>query len=63
MIPIKEVRTYRLRSRPSKVQMRSFALAPRPKSTFLGFFRSLPNILKGKEIRAVVDAVVQAKKR
>jgi hypothetical protein len=63
MISIKEVRTYRVRSRPSKVQMRDFALAPRPKSRFLGFYRSLPNILKGKEIRAIVDAVVQAKKK
>ena len=63
MIPIKKVRTYSVRSRHSKVQMRYFALAPRRGVSFLGFYRTLPNILKGKEIRAIVDAVVSAKKK
>ncbi|MFH1457592.1 MAG: hypothetical protein ABIG31_00245 [Candidatus Omnitrophota bacterium] len=63
MIPIKRIRTYSVRKRHSKIQMQDFAISPRSKSSFMGFYHSLPNILKGKEIRAVVDAVVQAKKR
>ena len=63
MIPIKRIRTYSAKKRHSKVQMRDFAASPISKSSFNRFYRSLPNILKGKEIRAIVEAVVKARKR
>jgi deoxyhypusine synthase len=58
-----KVKTYSLKQRSSKVQTSSFAHPPSRKSSFLGFYRSLPKILKGNDIREVVNAVVGARKK
>jgi len=63
MININKVKTYSIKTRPSKVQMAYFAKAPAQKRSFSGFYGSLPNILKAKEIRAVVNAIVGARKK
>jgi hypothetical protein len=63
MININKVKTYSLRLRKSKVKLSDFAQVPVRKNSFLGFYNSLPNILKAKDIRAVVDAVVRAHKK
>jgi len=45
------------------VKLSDFAKAPVRKKSFLGFYSSLPNILKARDMRAVVDAVVGARKK
>jgi len=44
------------------VRQADFAQPPMRGRTFSGFYNSLPNILKAKEIRATVEAVVKAHK-
>ncbi len=63
MINIDKVKTYSLKKRYSKVKMSDFAGAPASGRSFLEFYRSLPNILKAKDIRAVVYAIVSAHKK
>jgi len=63
MIDIKKIKTYPIKERPSKVEVQDFAKPPAPRSSFSKFYDSLPKILKGKEIRSVVSAVVKAHKR
>lgn len=63
MINMQKVKTYSVRSRYSKVAIGSFAALPHKGKSFLAFYRSLPNILKAKDIRAVVEAVVRARRK
>ena len=62
MININKVKTYAIKNRQSKVELGDFAKQPLPGSNFLRFYNSLPNILKAKELRAVVNAAVKAHK-
>jgi len=62
MININKVKTYSLKQRQSKVEISNFAKPPVKKSSFLKFYNSLPDILKAKEMRSVVDAIVRARK-
>jgi len=63
MININKVKTYSLKSRYSKVSSGDFAKAPLRRRSFAGFYGSLPNILRAKELRAIVEAVIKARKR
>ena len=63
MININKVKTYSIKQRFSKVEMGDFAQLPAKGKSFRGFYDSLPNILKAKELRAVVNAVVSARKK
>jgi len=58
-----KVKTYSLSKRQSKVRMGDFAQAPRKGATFAGFYRSLPKILKAKDIRAIAAAIVAARRK
>jgi hypothetical protein len=62
-IDLSGVRTRSLADRPSKVRVDDFAKPPRPRATFAEFLASLPRILGAEDFRAVVDAVVTAKRR
>lgn len=62
MININKVKTYSIKKRHSKVRLADSGKPPVPNSSFLKFYSSLPNILKAKELRAVVEAVVKARK-
>ncbi len=62
MIDIHKVKTYSIRKRLSKVKAGDFALAPAPSRRFLDFYRSMPDILKAKDLHSVVEAVVRARK-
>jgi len=62
MININKVKTYSVKKRQSKVEVGDFAKPLLPKSSFVKFYDSLPNILKAKDIRNVVNAVVRAHK-
>jgi hypothetical protein len=56
------VRTYSVRERENKVATEEFGKPLEQGASFNDFFESLPGILAGKELRAVVDAIVEAKK-
>jgi hypothetical protein len=56
-----KIKTYSLKKRPSRVETAAFARPPARKSSFAKFYDSLPLILKGKDIREIVGAVVRAR--
>ncbi|MDD5596209.1 MAG: deoxyhypusine synthase family protein, partial [Candidatus Omnitrophica bacterium] len=62
MININKVSTYSVLERKSKVKLADFAKAPRKGMSFLSFYNSLPSILKARDLRTVVEAVVKASK-
>ncbi|MDD4900385.1 MAG: deoxyhypusine synthase family protein [Candidatus Omnitrophica bacterium] len=63
MINIYKVRTYSVKKRYSKVNQEDFAKPASRGASFKKFFDSLPNILKAKDIRALAEAVVYARKK
>ncbi|MFH1888705.1 MAG: hypothetical protein ABH806_01290 [Candidatus Omnitrophota bacterium] len=63
MINIKKIKTYSIKKRRSKVNLADFAKIPAQGRSFSTYYASLPNILKVKEIRAIVDAVVRARRK
>jgi len=62
MMKISQVKRYSISKRKSKVEAKSFALAPARGASFAGFYASLPGILKAQALRSVVEAVVKARK-
>jgi len=58
-----KLKTYPAGSRKSKVNVNAFARLCRKGGSFRQFYDSLPDILAAKELRAVVDAIIQAHKR
>jgi hypothetical protein len=62
MINIHKVKTYSVKVRKSKVDIKDFSQPPLKGRSFLGFYQSLPSILRVKDLQAVVDAVVKAHK-
>ncbi|MCM8797207.1 MAG: hypothetical protein NC923_04940 [Candidatus Omnitrophica bacterium] len=60
MLNLNKIKRYSLKARPSKVKVRDFARLPLPKSSFSQFYNCLPNILKAREVRNVVSAIVYA---
>jgi deoxyhypusine synthase len=46
-----------------KVSRSDFARAPKVKANFRDFYKSLPDILKGRDLRSIVEAVTKARKR
>lgn len=63
MININKVKTFSVVNRKSKVKTAEFARAPVRGANFSEFFKSLPDILKAKDLRLVADALVAAHKR
>lgn len=63
MINIHKVKTYSVKKRYSKIVLGDFARPPVRKGSFAAFYASLPKILKAKDIRAVVEAVVAARRK
>lgn len=62
-IDLHGLHTLSLRERTSKVHVGDFGKPPREGASFAEFFSSLPNILKGADIRGVVEAIVCARLR
>ena len=58
-----KLRTYPAGSRKSKVSFDAFAKPCRKGGSFRQFYESLPNILAGNELRAIVDSIVTAHRR
>lgn len=63
MINLNKIKTYSVKKRYSKVRAGDFAKIPQRKMSFLRFYQSLPNILKAKDIRAIVDAIISSRKK
>jgi len=59
-IDLTRVKTYSINSRSALVKKRDFARAPKEKRSFLDFYQSLPSILKGNDLRNIVDAIIKA---
>ena len=59
---LSKVRTVPVATRPNKVQAEEFATPPTGDRSFAAFVRSLPDVLKVRDFRSVVDAVVRAKR-
>lgn len=57
------VRTYPLASRPSKARADDFARPWSPGGTFQAWFDSLPAMLGAQDVRRVVQAIVEARRR
>jgi hypothetical protein len=56
------VRTYPLKSRPSKVRVEDFARPAVPAASIGAWLDSLPNLLAGTDFRSVVRAIVEARR-
>lgn len=55
--------TYPLASRPSKARAADFARPHQPGASVSAWMESLPNVLAARELRQVVDAVIDARRR
>ncbi len=60
MININKVKTYSVLKRKSKVEISDFAKPPGKGKNFLDFYAALPNILKAKDLRAIVEYIIKA---
>lgn len=63
MININKVKTYSVNKRFSKVKMSDFAKPPSKKLKVSAFLDNLPEILKAKDFKSVVNAIVTAHKK
>ncbi len=63
MIDLNKVKRYSLKTRLSKVKKSDFAVRPAKHRSFSAFLSSLPNILKTKDLRAIVTDIVSAHKK
>lgn len=61
-VDLSGLRTVGLAERPSKVRVEDFARPARAGASFAEFMAGLPRILFGEDVRAVVDAVVRARR-
>lgn len=59
--PLDDVRTYSLESRQSKVSVEQFARVPPPRASVGDWLQSLPAMLAGDDLRAVVSAITDAR--
>ena len=59
-IDLKQVKTYSISNRKSKVNISDFAKVHKKGSSFLQFWQYLPQILIGKELQELVEAIVRA---
>ena len=60
-IDLNRIKTTSLQGQTRKVEVDAFARAFSPGSSFRDFFRSLPGVLASAELKAVVEAFVQAR--
>ena len=63
MLDISKVKTYSVKARQSKVAVGDFARPLAKGASFSRFYQSLPDILKARDFRAVVDAIAKARRQ
>lgn len=62
-IDLKGLKTFPLKNRKSKVSIKEFGKAYKAKGSFRDFWKCLPSILAGKELKEVVARIVEAKRK
>src|SRR3990167_2206001 len=62
-IDLKNIKTYSIKNRKSKVNAADFAGVCKKGAGFADFYNSLPDILAVKEFKALVDLILNARKR
>lgn len=62
-INLTKINTYSIKNRPSKVKTVDFAKIGKKGRRFIDFYNDLPNMLAAVELKALVDAVVSARKK
>lgn len=62
MLPLHRLKTYPLKDRKSLINVRQFATLPQPGREWAAFFKSLPDILGGRDLNYLIDAVITAHK-
>lgn len=60
---LSKLKTYSIKKRKSKVNKSLFAKPLKARASLKHFLSSLPNILKAKELKEVVEAIVRARKK
>ena len=60
MIDLTKAKTYLPQKNAFKVKVGNFARAPKAEASFLNFYHSLPYILKGQDLRNIVEAIIKA---
>ncbi|MCG8429820.1 MAG: deoxyhypusine synthase family protein, partial [Candidatus Omnitrophica bacterium] len=63
MLNLNKVKTYSLKKRYSKVRAGDSARPPAKRRSFRSFFKGLPDVLKARELREVVKAVITAHRK
>lgn len=61
-IDFTKLKTYSLKSRKSKVDIDDFCSEFKKNAKFIDFFKGLPDILAGKELKTLVECIVKARK-
>ncbi|MEW6675120.1 MAG: hypothetical protein AB1348_03755 [Nitrospirota bacterium] len=61
-VSLRQVKTYSINKRKSKVSLNALATPPEKGDTFESFINKLPDILAVKDFKAVVAAIVKARK-
>ncbi|MBI4822960.1 MAG: hypothetical protein HY805_01855 [Nitrospirae bacterium] len=61
-IDIRKIKTYPIKDRMSKIEANSISCPHKKGGTFEGFISSLPDILAVKDLKAVVAAIIKARK-
>jgi hypothetical protein len=62
-IDLNRVKTYSIRSRKSKTQIKNFGKSLKPDSDIYGFLKSLPKYLKAEDLRSLIGSIVNAKRK
>jgi hypothetical protein len=62
-IDLSKIRTYSVKSRKSKAEIKNFGRPLRTNSDISDFLRHLPGYLKAEELRSLVDLIIKARRK
>ncbi len=62
-IDLSKIKTYSIRSRRSKTQIKNFGKPLEPGSDIYGFLESLPKYLKAEDLKSLINSIVNAKRK
>ncbi len=62
-IDLKKIKTYSIRSRRNKTQIKNFGKPLDLDSDIYGFLKSLPKYLKAEDLKSLIDSIVNAKRK
>lgn len=62
-IDLTKIKTYSIKSRPSKVKKADFAKAGKRGQGFIDFYNGLPKVLAAGDFKTVVDSIISARRK